>query len=57
MIINIKNIIQVIAGIDIDSIIIEILIVKISKAAQNHTEEKVRLHTRMKGLEKNLKAL
>jgi hypothetical protein len=57
MMIDIENIIEAVAGIEVDRMVIETLIVEISKAAQKRAEEKVRLHTRVKGLEKNLKAL
>jgi hypothetical protein len=57
MMIDIENIIEAIAGIEVDSAVIETLIVEISKAAQKRAKEKVRLHTRVKGLEKNLKVL
>lgn len=57
MMIDVENIIEAISGIEVDSTVIETLIVEISKAAQKRAEEKVRLYTRVKGLEKNLKAL
>jgi hypothetical protein len=41
----------------VDTTAIEESLVEISKAAQKRAEEKMRLHTRVKGLEKNLKAL
>ncbi|PVH68491.1 hypothetical protein DL98DRAFT_542362 [Cadophora sp. DSE1049] len=57
MMIDIENIIEAIASIEVDSTVIETLIVEISKAAQKRAKEKVRLHTRVKGLEKNLRVL
>jgi hypothetical protein len=57
MIINVENIIEAIAGIEVDSTVIEALIVEISKVTKKRAKEKVRLYTRVKGLEKNLKGL
>ncbi|KAH6668492.1 hypothetical protein B0J14DRAFT_166923 [Halenospora varia] len=57
MMIDIESILETIAGIEVDSTVIERLIVELSKAAQKRAEEKVRLHTKVQGLEKNLKAL
>jgi hypothetical protein len=57
MIMDVENIIDAVAEIEVDTTAIEELLVEISRAAQKRTEEKMRLHTRVKGLEKNLKAL
>ncbi|KAH6667429.1 hypothetical protein B0J14DRAFT_676430 [Halenospora varia] len=57
MMIDIESILETIAGIEVDSTVIERLIVELSKAAQKRAEEKVQLHTKVQGLEKNLKAL
>lgn len=57
MMIDIENILEAIEGIEVDTTVIETLLVEISKATQKRAEEKMRLHTRVKGLEKNLKAL
>lgn len=57
MMIDIEKILEAIEGIEVDTTGIETLLVEISKATQRRAEEKMRLLTRVKGLEKNLKAL
>lgn len=54
---DIENILEAIEGIEVDTTVIETLLVEISKATQKRADEKMRLHTKIKGLEKNLKAL
>lgn len=57
MMIDVETIIGAAASIETDSTAIETLIVEILKGAQKRAKEKVQLHTRIKGLEKKLKAL
>ena len=57
MAIDVENIRGALAGIETNSMVIETLIAEFSKAAQRRAEEEVRLHTMVRGLEENLKAL
>lgn len=57
MTIGVENINEALAGVKMNSTVIGTLLVELSKAAQKRAEEEVRLHTMVKGLEENLKAL